>query len=169
MKFLLALLLVPSALQAGVTAAPRSQYFTFETRIKSEGLRYCDLDETYLNSLPEAKRFFHELLHEKVTNALINKDKILTMEEKIALKQLLLANDCLMQKNDYYAVQLLKDAAIYLDGAKQFLAYCYRYGIGTPKKETTAKILLDLACDKEERKTIDTTLQEFYEQIHLGL
>lgn len=178
MKYLLALLLLPTTVNAGFTAAPktvnlkrtpRTFCFDFEPRIPSEGLRYCDLSEEYIQRLPLGMQTFHNELHRQVINILVNQDKLITTDEKIALKQFLLAADCLIQKNDGYAVELLRDAAIHLDAAKQFLAYCYRYGIGVGKRETTAKILLDLGCTKEERKTIDKIMEAFYRDIHLGL
>lgn len=154
---------------AGFTAGPRAKHFTFERTLKSEGLRYCDIDDEFLKTLPEVKQCFHKEIHRKVTKELTTYASIYSIDEKIALKQYLLAADCLLQKNDARAVELLKDAAVHLDMARILLAYCYRFGIGIGKNETAAKVLLDLGVDKEDRVLLDRVLYQFYLEIHLGL
>lgn len=155
--------------------------YTLDTKLKKEtfsfnvispkiqGLRYCEINQDYLDTFSDCAREFHKELHVQITDVLVNYDKIMTDEERIALKQVLMAIDCLFQKNNAYAVALLKDAAAVIDLAKVLLAYCYRYGIGTGTRETTAKILLDLGCDKDERRTIDRELKNIYREVKLGL
>lgn len=155
--------------QAGFSGAPRAKHFTFERTLKSEGLRYCDVDNEYLKTLPEIKQCFHKEIHRKVIDELTTYAHIYSIDEKIALKQYLLAADCLLQKDDARAVELLKDAAVHLDMARILLAYCYRFGIGIGKNETAAKVLLDLGVDKEDRVLLDRVLYQFYLEIHLGL
>jgi len=177
MKYLLTLLLLPTAMNAGTSCAPRSMALTKydatleELHKETQGrnlLRYSKVDDEFLEALPQHVQEYHREQYASAC-AIIALTKI-SLDKCRAIKAFLLATDLLLLKNNYQAVEILKVAAPYLNQAKISLAYCFRYGIGTTQNNTAAKILLDLAVrDKVLRKQVDIELTFFKEHFKLGL
>jgi tRNA/tmRNA/rRNA uracil-C5-methylase (TrmA/RlmC/RlmD family) len=161
-KLLLALILSVTSVQA--------------SQVKSEGLRYPNMDAEFFDSLPQSKIDYYNLQLHKINRlAFPNRGCFRSIpkcleEKRYALDKYRRANESFLQKNNNMAVKLLKESAPYLDISKVLLAYCYRYGIGTKCNKTASNILLDLVASRYEDKVEMVLHLEFLlTHIELGL
>lgn len=152
-KLLLALtLLVTSVTQA--------------SQVKTQGLRYPNMDQEAINNLPHYKSDYYSLQIHKIKRL---RNPVLGLN-KAALDQYRRANESLLQKNNNMAVNLLKQAALHLDIAQVLLAYCYRYGIGAKCNKAASNLLLDLVTsDKEDKIDMILHLEFLLTKVELGL
>lgn len=157
------------ALSLSVTSAQASQ-------VKSEGLRYPNMDREFFDSLPHYKKTYYHLQLNKIqTIAYPNRRSLGSIskrleEKRYALDKYRRANESLLLKNNNMAVKLLKEAAPYIDTAKVLLAYCYHYGIGAQCNQTASNILLDLVTtNKEDKAQMVLYLKFLLTKIELGI
>ena len=146
------------------------------SQAKTRGLRYCNMDQEFFDSLPSYKRDYYSIQIHKINRMAFPNNRLLGTPSKLldqkreALDLYRRANESLLLKNDHMAVHLLKQAALHIDIAKVLLAYCYRYGIGTKCNKTASNILLDLvANDEDDKRDMVLHLEYLLTNVELGL